>query len=30
MQWHAFLYLGLKFPPLFFFCLVAFAAFSCK
>jgi hypothetical protein len=29
--WHAFLFLGLRFfPPFFFFCLVASTAFSCK
>jgi hypothetical protein len=29
--WHAFLILGLRFfPPFFFFCLVASTAFSCK
>jgi uncharacterized membrane protein len=31
MLWHGFLFLGLRFFPLFFsFCLVAYAAFSCK
>jgi hypothetical protein len=29
--WHAFLFLGLRFfPPFFFFCLVTSTAFSCK
>jgi hypothetical protein len=30
MLWHAFLFLGLSFFPLFSFCLVDSAAFSCK
>jgi hypothetical protein len=30
MLWHAVLFLGLRFFPLFFFCLVASTALSCK